>query len=186
MPRLTRVLPDYGALHITARGNNKRVVFRRRCDFKYCLGLFSGYAIRYACRIYHYVLMKTHLHLVVGVTPYSQLSKMMHGICLQYAMRYNKVYSRIGHFWQDRFKSFVIDDDDYLLRCGLYVERNPVRAGLVKAPEDYPWSSYNAYAFGQKDSIITLDPLYDSLGNTAEEKMAAYRRMMEVTMVNFK
>ena len=101
-------------------------------------------------------------------------------------MRYNKVYSRIGHFWQDRFKSFVIDDDDYLLRCGLYVERNPVRAGLVKAPEDYPWSSYNAYAFGQKDSIITLDPLYDSLGNTAEEKMAAYRRMMEVTMVNFK
>jgi len=128
--------------------------------------------------------MKNHVHLVVGVTPVSDISKMMHGLCLNYAGFYKRGRPHIGHFWQDRFKSIVIDSDEYLLRCGLYVERNPVAAGLVGRPEDYRWSSYRRYAFGEKDPIVTENPLYRALGDNAEERMEQYRALMEATMAD--
>ena len=84
----------------------------------------------------------------------------------------------MGRFWQGRFYSKTVEDDKYLLTAGLYIERNPVKAGLVKDPAEYEWSSYKVYAYGTKDCLVDLDPHYLSLGNTQEERQRAYREIM--------
>jgi len=182
MPRVARSIPEEGVLHITARRNNKRMLFRKEKDLNYMRYLLDKYSKRYLCPIYHYVFMPTHIHLIVEFTGKGFLSKMMHGICMKYAMYYNKKYGLIGHFWQDRFKSFVIDTDEYLLACGIYIEKNPVKAGLVAKPENYKWSSYNFYAFGKKNEIIKSDPFYNSLAQDAEGRKTIYRKIMNARL----
>ncbi len=182
MPRCARIIPTEGILHITARGNNKRVLFRKEKDFHYMLKLLYEYKTLYSCLIHHYALMKNHIHLVVGIVRGSLLSKMMHGICQRYAHYYKKRHKHVGHFWQDRFKSYIIGDDEYLLTSNVYVEMNPVKAGYVSRPEDYPWTSYNFYAFGQENKIIDIDPLYESLGPDPEARQVAYRGMVKGRM----
>jgi putative transposase len=78
----------------------------------------------------------------------------MQGMQLAYTLRTNRKYRRVGHLWQDRFKSFVVERDAYLLECGRYIERNPLRCGLVDNPLDYPWSSYRVYAAAGSDPAL--------------------------------
>ncbi len=80
---------------------------------------------------------------------------------------------------QGRYKSLLIDKNEYLIACGRYIELNPVRAKIVKDPKDYRWSSYNVYTYGKKDSIIDYNPLYFEIGSTDEERRKNYRRPMQ-------
>ena len=84
----------------------------------------------------------------------------MHGLNMSYAMYFNYKYETVGHLWQDRYKSFVIQKDGYFLSCISYIEDNPVRAEIVSCPENYPWSSYKARVLGKTNGL--LDPI-DSL-----------------------
>lgn len=186
MPRVRRDIPDEGALHIIARGNNKRYLFRKERDLTYFKNLLREYKQRYKCLIHHYCFMKNHIHLVVGLNEDSLLSKMMHGVELKYAQYYKRRYNHIGHFWQDRFKSFIIEDDRYLLACGLYIEANPVRAGIVRDPKDFIWSSYNFYAFGCEDNIIDADSYYLTLSNKADKRQGIYRKLMVERLLEYK
>lgn len=81
----------------------------------------------------------------------------------------------IGYLYQGRYKSELIQDDSYLSECGRYIERNPVKSGIVKAPDEYRWSSCKYYTSGQKDDIITENPLYESFGKTIESRRSAYK-----------
>ena len=83
-----------------------------------------------------------------------------------------------GHFWQDRYKSIIISKDEYLLACGSYVELNPVRAGMVKAPKDYPWSSYGVNAYGKKDDLIDKHIIFNKL-STDESVRKEYRSFVQ-------
>jgi len=89
----------------------------------------------------------------------------------------------VGHVWQGRYKSSLIDKENYFIWCGLYVELNPVRARLVIRPEDWLWSSYNFYAFGKTDSLteglIDVEPYYLELGNNPKERQEKYRENIE-------
>ena len=87
--------------------------------------------------------MNNHIHLLLKSSYRQSLSKAMQGIGLAYTLWYNRKYRRVGHLWQDRFKSYPVEVDAYLLECGRYIERNPVRASIVSYPEEYCWSSYN-------------------------------------------
>ena len=102
----------------------------------------------------------------------------MKGINLSYAQHYKRRYDHIGHFWQDRFKSILISKDQYLLACGSYVELNPVRAGFVKDPRDYRWSSYNAYAYGRKDSLVEGHRIYQELSKDESDRRRRYREFV--------
>ena len=102
----------------------------------------------------------------------------MKGISLSYVQYYKKKYDHIGHFWQDRFKSILISRDRYLLACGSYVELNPVRAGLVKDPRDYQWSSYRAYAYGEKDSLVDEHSIYRELSEDESDRRKKYREFV--------
>ena len=98
--------------------------------------------------------MTNHVHLVIETTEEGgELSQIMKGINLSYAQYFKVKYKHIGHFWQDRYKSIIISKDEYLLACGSYVELNPVRAGMVKDPREYRWSSYPSNAYGKKDDF---------------------------------
>ena len=119
--------------------------------------------------------MPNHVHLIVEITSKTDLAKLMKQINLAYLYHYKKIYSYSGHLWQGRYKSLIIDKDEYLITCGRYIELNPVRARLVKDPKDYKWSSYNVYAYGRKDDITDIDPLYLGLGKNDKERQKNYR-----------
>jgi len=73
----------------------------------------------------------------------------MHGMNLAYAIRFSRKNGKVGHLWQDRYKSAAVERESYLLECGRYIERNPLRAGIVKDPGEYRWSSYRVYGYGR-------------------------------------
>ena len=85
------------------------------------------------------------------------LSKTMHGINMSYGKYFICKYGSTGHLWQDRFKSYITQKDQYLINCITYIEYNPVRAGIVSRPEDYKWSSYRIRILGEKSEL--LDPI---------------------------
>jgi putative transposase len=178
MPRGPRVVYEDALLNITSRGNNKRIIFRKEKDYRYFKKLLLRYKFRYKLRIYHYSLMRNHVHLLLKIINPITLSKAMQGLQLAYFHYYRRRYGYVGRFWQGRFYSKVVKDDRYLLTAGLYIERNPVRAGLVKYPAEYKWSSYNVYAYGIEDPLVDLDPHYHSLGNNEKERHKAYREIM--------
>src|SRR3989304_6142922 len=132
MPRSARIAPGDYVYHILTRGNNRQDVFQEEEDFKKYMELLLRYKEKYKFKLYHYVLMTNHVHLVLEPTERGGgLAEIMKGINLSYAQHYKRKYKHIGHFWQDRYKSIIISKDDYLLACGSYVELNPVRAMIV-------------------------------------------------------
>jgi putative transposase len=122
--------------------------------------------------------MTNHLHLIVGVNQESNLSRFMKRVNLKYVYYYCKKYTYCGHLWQDRFKGKVINNERYFIRCGKYIELNPVRAGIVSSPEYYQFSSYHYYAFGKEDKLITENPIYEDLGRQLEVRQSTYRSLV--------
>ena len=138
MPRAARIVFSSMPYHIISRGNNREKVFQEEEDFEKYLEICKRYKDQYEFGLYHWVLMNNHIHLIIEVKENSSLSKVMQGINLAYTIWFNRKNGKVGHLWQDRFKSAVIEKDNYLLECGRYIERNPVRAGIVKSPREYP------------------------------------------------
>jgi len=162
MPRTARIVPKDHVYHILTRGNNRQDVFKQERDYKKYLEILRRYKEKYGFRLYHYILMSNHVHLVLDtIERGGTLAEIMKGINLSYGQYYKSKYGHIGHFWQDRYKSIVVSKDEYLLACGSYVELNPVRAKLVEDPKDYRWRSYPVYAFGKQDPIIDQHPIYE-------------------------
>jgi putative transposase len=178
MPRAPRVILKCGTFHIALRGNNKKKLFYRDCEFRRFKSTLARYIPRQNISLYHYCLMKNHVHLAVKTSESTDLSRFMQSVELSYYHYHHRIRRYVGHLWQGRFISRVVDSDAYLLTSALYIERNPVDAGVVKSPENYPWSSYNHYAFGEKDALINSDPLYLHLGKTASERQKKYRDLM--------
>jgi putative transposase len=118
MPRTARVAPDEHIYHILTRGNNRQDVFKDEGDWRKYREILQKYKEKYKFRLYHYALMKNHIHLVLETTDKGgRLSEIMKGINLSYAQYFKSKYRHIGHFWQDRYKSILISKDDYLLAC---------------------------------------------------------------------
>jgi len=155
MPRIARIFVENACNHITSRGVQKDPVFRSESDFVNYLNIIHKQKIKFGCCIYSYCLMPNHIHLVLE-SPFGikAMSSFMHSLNQSYAMRFNSKYNRVGHLWQNRYKNFIVLKDDYLIRLISYVELNPVRAGIAANPEDYPWSSYRARVFGDKNIIL--------------------------------
>ena len=179
MPRTARVAPKEHVYHILTRGNNRQDIFKDDGDYRRYLENLQRYEGKYRFRLYHYVLMRNHVHLVLEPSVRGgSLAEIMKGINLSYAQYYKGRYKHTGHFWQDRYKSIIIAKDEYLLACGSYVELNPVRAKIVDAPKDYKWSSYNVYAYGKKNSVIQEHSIYGKLSEDETERRRKYREFV--------
>ena len=175
MPRNRRILYDNAIYHIVQRGHNKGKLFRKEKDYKVFKGIVRTYKKRYDFDIYHYCIMSNHFHILMRVRKGEDLPKIIQGITQSYSFYYRKTYDSTGYVYQNRYKSFLIEDDAYLLECGRYIERNPIRANIVKEPSQYHWSSYRFYIRDIQDDILTENLLYSSLGLTGEERRKAYQ-----------
>ncbi len=156
MARKPRIEFPGGLYHIITRGNRREKVFLDDTDYKRYLDLLSHYHKRYNFLLYAYVLMPNHIHLLIeqNETP---ISKIMQGINQSYTQYFNKRYKKVGHLFQGRYKALLCDKDGYLLAIIRYIHLNPVRARIVKMPEDYVWSSHDVYIGKAKQNFVDND-----------------------------
>ena len=143
MPRIARGIADNQIYHIINRGNRREAVFHDNYDYEKFLKLLIESKEKYAIKIYAYCLMPNHFHLVIYTKYADSLSQGMHWISSSSVRYYNKRYNISGHLWQGRYKSFIVQEDSYLLVLLKYVEANPKRARIVKDCIDYKYSSAN-------------------------------------------
>ncbi len=134
--------------HVMARGNEKQVIYRARRDRVKFLGYLESATVRYGAVIHCYCLMKNHYHLLIE-TPSGNLAQIMQHINGAYTTYFNRRYHRVGHLFQGRYRSILVDADAYCLALSRYIHLNPVREGLSPRPADYEWSSYLSYLTGE-------------------------------------
>jgi len=179
MARLSRLaLPGYPH-HVIQRGNNRAAIVSTPADYQFLLDLLGDTAQQFDVAIHAYVLMSNHFHLLVTPQTVDGLPKMMQAVGRTYVRYFNRVQQRTGTLWEGRYKSTVIQTDRYLMTCMAYIDLNPVRAGLVSLPQDYPWSSHLHYLGLRADRLITPHALVWELGNTPFAREAAYAEMVQ-------
>ncbi|ODS31825.1 MAG: hypothetical protein SCARUB_03037 [Candidatus Scalindua rubra] len=140
--------------------------------------ILSAYAKRNELRIYHWVLMPNHYHLLLELDEPRKLSSIMAGIGRSYVHYHHKTYQSAGHLWQDRFKSQPVDKEMYLLACGRYIERNPVKAKIVRYAEDYAYSSAAYYVSGKDDALTQGNLLFDSFESQSSQRREEYKEFL--------
>ena len=180
MPRRPRrsQWTDAACYHVMNRGHNRETVFGDDDDRRYFLGLLARYKARFPLRLYHYCLMGNHFHLLIQLAQPRHLSALLAGLLRSYVHYFHRRTSFVGHLWQGRFKSPAIDVETYLLSCGRYIERNPLEAGLVKAPWDWPWSSCAALACGRSDPLLDANPCYAELAAAPDRRQQRWREFL--------
>ncbi len=168
-----------GALHhIILRGNHKEEIFLCDRDRRKFIELLNEYYERYLFRCYAYSLMPNHIHLLIEEdnTP---LPRIMQGINQSYTQYFNARYEKVGHLFQGRYKAILVDKDRYLLILVRYIHLNPVRALLVKRPEDYPWSSYSDYICEEEKSFVESKFVLSLFSKRKKQAIEKYKRFIE-------
>lgn len=174
MARLPRLTLADRPHHIIQRGNNRQPVFIDRADHEMLLGLIGESAVHHGVALHAYVQMENHFHLLATPSTADALPQWMQAVGRRYVRYFNDRHGRTGTLWEGRYRSTLIQAERYLLACMVYMDLNPVRAGLVAEARDYPWSSYGHYAGLRHDKLLTPHPLYWALGNTPFAREAAY------------
>lgn len=182
MPRRARLAIAGIPWHIIQRGNNRSPCFYHEEDYQFYLEQLELQAMKFGCLVHAYCLMTNHVHLLVTPIEKESASLMMKHLGQRFVQYINRSYGRSGTLWEGRFKSCITQEERYALACYRYIELNPVRAGMVSQPQDYLWSSYKLNAYGHPDSCITPHRLYLGLGATQEDRLAAYRTLVENAM----
>jgi REP element-mobilizing transposase RayT len=144
MARPLRIQYPDAFYHVTARGNERKDIYKTATDRQKFLVYLESASQRYLAVIHAYCLMSNHYHLLLQ-TPLGNLSKIMQHINSSYTTYFNVKRKRSGHLLQGRYRAIVIDADSYACELSRYIHLNPVRAGMVDTPESYQWSSYHGY-----------------------------------------
>jgi putative transposase len=158
MARLARIVVPGFPHHLTQRGNRRQRTFFTQDDYRAYLDLMAEWCGRCGVAVWAYCLMPNHVHLIVVPQAEDGLRRAIGEAHRRYTRRVNFRQGWRGHLWQGRFASYVMDET-YLLACARYVERNPVRAGLCRRAQDYPWSSAAAHVAGEDDVLVQAAPL---------------------------
>lgn len=153
MPRKARKLAESGIYHVMLRGIDRQQIFDDTQDYMYFLQILQQCRVACCFKLYAYCLMGNHVHLLVQVQDDS-LETIFKRIGGRYVYWYNVKYQRVGHLFQDRFKSEPVEDDAYFLTVLRYIHQNPVKANICRHIRDYPYSSYSAY-LTQDDTVDT-------------------------------
>lgn len=179
MARQPRLIVPQQPHHVIQRGNNRQVIFRDDADYQRFLVWLKDAARFYEVAIHAYVLMPNHLHLLATPADATGLALMMQKVGRLYVPWFNHKYERSGGLFEGRFRTSLIDSDRYFMGCSRYIELNPVRAQMVAAPGDYPWSSYAHHAGSKLDTLVSDHNLFWALGNTPFQREAAYMDMVQ-------
>ena len=174
MPRRRRYCPVGIPVHVIQRGNNRQTLFTSDSDVAAYAHWLSEGATRFQVEVHGWVFMTNHVHLLLRPLKEQALSRLMQSLGRRYVAFFNYSYARSGTLFEGRFRSSVIQEDRYFLTCLRYIELNPVRAGMVRDPGDFRWSSYRAHAGGAAVKFWTPSELYLSLGKDKAERQQAW------------
>jgi REP element-mobilizing transposase RayT len=165
-----------GIYHVTARGNERRAIYRDDADRQSFLEILQATLARFRWRCLGYCLMSNHYHLLIR-TPEPNLARGMRDLNGVYAQCFNRRYGRVGHLFQGRYRAVLIEGDEHLLAAIRYVARNPVRAGICSRAEAYAWSSHRAVLGLRAPGFLDLHEL---LASFAADPMTARRLYSEL------
>ena len=177
MPRPPRLQLAEVPLHIVQRGINREPCFFTDEDYYCYLHWLEESARACGCAIHAYALMTNHVHLLLTPAESGAPSRLMQSLGRRYVQYANRFYRRTGSLREGRYKSSVVQAENYLLACSRYIELNPVNAGMVVDPGQYRWSSYRANGLGQVDVRLIPHSLYQGLGKESQERCLAYRAL---------
>lgn len=182
MARLPRYFVPDVPLHIILRGNNREPIFANDEDCQFFKESLSDAAQRHRLAIHAYVFMTNHVHLLASPGSQESVPKTMQSVGRRYVQYFNFRYQRTGTLWEGRYRSTVVDAENYLFECMRYIELNPVRAGMVSYPREFRWSSYRGNAEGKADPLLSPHGLYCSLGSDESARRAAYRELVSMPL----
>lgn len=180
MARLPRYVIPGQPQHIIQRGNNRQPIFADESDYTFFRDTLVEAAGRHGLAIHAYVWMTNHVHLLATPASGDSISKTLQSVGRRYVQHFNTAYRRSGTLWEGRYRATVVDSERYLLTVMRYIELNPVRAGMVTDPADYPWSSYRRHALGvicAETRWLTPHAEYLRLGADDATRQAAYRAL---------
>lgn len=130
--------------HVTSRGSERKSIYQTNRDYERFMGYLESATERYGAKIHCFCLMTNHYHLLLE-TPRGNLPSILHHINTGYTNYFNTKQRRSGHLFQGRYRAILVEKDLYALELSRYIHLNPVRAGIVRNPIQYPWSSYSSY-----------------------------------------
>lgn len=156
MARQQRLKSESGYYHIMLRGNNKSNIFNSDADKNRFLEIIYEKKQEEPFSLHAFCLMDNHIHLMLSEGQVD-LSRVMKRLAISYVYYFNKKYNRVGHLFQDRFKSEVVETDNYILSLARYIHQNPVKANMVEKAVEYKWSSYRGYLFDNNEYAHLLD-----------------------------
>lgn len=182
MPRRRRLVLPNVPLHVIQRGHNRQLCFFTESDYLVYLEWLDLYADQSKCKIHAYVLMSNHVHLLISADHHRAPGKLMKMLGQRYVQHFNRRYSRSGTLWEGRYRSCPTQTERYFLVCQRYIELNPVRAGMVKNPADYRWSSYHANALAAESKLVTPHEIYLRLGTDPTARRAAYQALFQAAL----
>lgn len=166
-----------GIYHVIARGNNKEYIFKESIDKGYFIKIVKESMEGMNYRLYGYVLMDNHYHLLLQVFD-KKLQEIMHQINNKYSKYFNYKYKRVGHVFQGRYKAILVQDERYLVSLLRYIHQNPLKAGMCKKIEEYKWSSDIFYRTNNS-SFINIATILDMLDNDRKEAINKYIEYMK-------
>ncbi len=143
---MRRIYYERTVYHVMSRGNNRQNVLEENKDL--FLEIVSKYQTRFKFKIYAYVVMDNHFHLIVECERKNNISRVMQPILLSFSCYYRNQKKYVGHVWQGRFKSKIIEGDKYIVECIDYIHQNPVKSNIVDDGREYLWSSARFYEDG--------------------------------------
>lgn len=158
MARIARVVLPGIPHHVTQRGNRRQRTFFSEADYETYRRLLAWACSEKGTEVWAWCLMPNHVHLILVPRTEDGLRASLAEAHRRYTSRVNAREGWRGHLWQERFHSVPLDEP-YLLVAARYVERNPVKAGLARYPQDWPWSSARAHLHGVPDGLTRLQPL---------------------------
>jgi putative transposase len=185
MARLPRYVIPGQPQHIIQRGNNRQVIFAAEADYQFFRDALVEAAEKHELAIHAYVWMTNHIHLLATPANEHSISKVFQSVGRKYVQYFNFTYRRSGTLWEGRYRSTVVDSEQYLLTLMRYIELNPVRADMVAHPRDYPWSSYRLNADGQdgpNSDWLVPHREYLRLGRSNEDRQSAYRQLFRAAI----
>ena len=178
MARKARIELPGGLYHVITRGNNRGRIFDSPADYDKFLSLLSAQKIKLPFFLYAYCLMTNHVHLLIERQT-DAVGRIMHRLLTGYSQYYNRRYRRVGHLLQGRHKAILCQSDQYLSELVRYIHLNPVRARMVRKPEQYQYSSHGCYVGLQPAGIVDVDPVLRHFGakkNVARERYGEFVR----------
>ncbi len=178
MARKPRIEFPGAFYHIIVRGNQRQDIFLDDHDRDEYLRRLRRYKKVHGFNLYAYVLMTNHIHLLME-TVQAPISKIMQVLSFGYTQYFNRKHGKSGHLFQGRYKSFLCDKDAYMLELVRYIHLNPVRAGMVKDPDDYRWSSHHQY-LKASGGLADVDDVLQQFSKNRVKSTMVYNNFMKV------